>query len=96
LAKQRPLIPSDIFDPTKNWQQAVVNFTHLTWQGKKLPDNVILKDVENTSGWELDRGEIFFYFTDDSGSTVPWSVLKPYLNKAGLIHALDKDGFATN
>lgn len=94
LGKQRLLVPSDIFDPTKNWQQAVVNFTHNTWQGQKVPDSVVLKAVEDTSRWELDRGEISFHFTDDSGNTIPWAILKPYLNKAGFVHVLDKDGFA--
>jgi hypothetical protein len=94
LGKQRLLVPNDIFDPTKNWQQAVVNFTHNTWQGQKVPDSVILKALEDTSRWELDHGEIFFQFTDDASNTIPWAILKPYLNKAGLVHALDKNGFA--
>lgn len=94
LGKERTLKVSDIFDPKTNWEKAVAHFTDKTWGGQKIPDSAVMKAVEDTSRWTLERGGITFFFTDESSNTIPWSTLKPYLNKNGLIHALNGEGFA--
>lgn len=104
MAGERLVELNDIFDPSKNWQKAMiknVNTQRPPWpQSWPAPD--LSKQIIDPTGWLLNQQGIELVFGqgefggyENGGATegvvVPWSNLKPYLKKGGPISVIVKD-----
>jgi hypothetical protein len=99
IAKARPVVAEDIFDPKTNWQQALTDqaCTRSTGCGLLYLTNLPV-EAAFPPNWLLSRRGILIMFSakypasnmyegTEGSVLVPWSSLKPYLKKDGLVPA---------
>jgi hypothetical protein len=101
LTKERQVKLSDIFDPGTNWRKAMiesVNAQRPPWPGNYPEPDLSNQISDNPSAWLLRKDGIELTFSQGdfdgsenggelAGPVVPWSSLKAFLKKGGLVSA---------